>query len=240
MAGKSTFLRQNALINILAQMGSFVPAEEAMVGISDRIFSRVGSADDITKGQSTFMVEMLETATILNQATKNSFIILDEIGRGTSTWDGLSLAWSIIEYIHEKISARTLFATHYHELSVLQKPLKKLSLHSIEVREIDDEIIFLYRMTKGSANKSYGIEVAKLAGMPAIILQRAKEVLEKLEKGSSSKDQIIKELPLFKYKQNITKKDKVNPVIEKINKIEPDEITPMKALEILYELKKIS
>ena len=235
MAGKSTFLRQNALINILAQMGCYVPADKATIGIADRIFSRVGSGDDISKGQSTFMLEMLETASIVNQSSEKSFIILDEIGRGTSTWDGLSLAWSIIEYINEKIGAKTLFATHYHELSDLENKIKKLSLHHFEVKEIDEEITFIYQIMKGTANKSYGIEVAKLAGLPKSILDRAKEVLLKLE-DSSKTNKVIAELPLFNEKNNIVENNSIN---EKLGQIDPDKTSPIQALEILYELKKM-
>ena len=182
MGGKSTFLRQNAIINIMAQMGSFVPAEKATIGISDRIFSRVGSGDDLSRGQSTFMVEMIETASILNHATEKSFVILDEIGRGTSTWDGLSLAWSIIEKLHNDINCKTLFATHYHELTTLERSLKKLSLKTLEAKEYNDEIIFLYNLVNGSANKSYGLEVAKLAGVPFDVIKRAKDILKNLMK----------------------------------------------------------
>ena len=235
MAGKSTFLRQNALINILAQMGCYVPADKATIGIADRIFSRVGSGDDISKGQSTFMLEMLETASIVNQSSEKSFIILDEIGRGTSTWDGLSLAWSIIEYINEKIGAKTLFATHYHELSDLENKIKKLSLHHFEVKEIEEEITFIYQIMKGTANKSYGIEVAKLAGLPKSILDRAKEVLLKLE-DSSKTNKVIAELPLFNEKNNIVENNSIN---EKLGQIDPDKTSPIQALEILYELKKM-
>ena len=158
----------------MAQMGSFVPAEKATIGISDRIFSRVGSGDDLSRGQSTFMVEMIETASILNHATEKSFVILDEIGRGTSTWDGLSLAWSIIEKLHNDINCKTLFATHYHELTTLERSLKKLSLKTLEAKEYNDEIIFLYNLVNGSANKSYGLEVAKLAGVPFDVCASAK------------------------------------------------------------------
>ena len=234
MGGKSTFLRQNALINIMAQMGSFVPAKEAKIGISDRIFSRVGSGDDLSKGQSTFMVEMLETASILNLATKKSFVILDEIGRGTSTWDGLSLAWSVIENIHNKIKCRTLFATHYHELTKLNKTLNKLSLYFLDAKEFNEEIIFLYNLIPGSANKSYGLQVAKLAGIPLNVIERAKNILKNLEEDYN----LEMKLPLFETKN--TNKKELNKVEEKLKKIEPDNTKPIEALEILYELKKLS
>ena len=233
MGGKSTFLRQNAIINIMAQMGSFVPAEKATIGISDRIFSRVGSGDDLSRGQSTFMVEMIETASILNHATEKSFVILDEIGRGTSTWDGLSLAWSIIEKLHNDINCKTLFATHYHELTTLERSLKKLSLKTLEVKEYNDEIIYLYNLVNGSANKSYGLEVAKLAGVPFDVIKRAKDILKNLE----SDYKIDDKLPLF----NQTKeKEAVTKVSKKLNEIVPDSVSPIQALEILYELKRLN
>ena len=233
MGGKSTFLRQNAIINIMAQMGSFVPAEKATIGISDRIFSRVGSGDDLSRGQSTFMVEMIETASILNHATEKSFVILDEIGRGTSTWDGLSLAWSIIEKLHNDLNCKTLFATHYHELTTLERSLKKLSLKTLEAKEYKDEIIFLYNLVNGSANKSYGLEVAKLAGVPFDVIKRAKAILKSLE----SDYKIDDKLPFFNEKKE---EEGVNEIIEKLNEIAPDSISPIQALEILYELKKIN
>ena len=233
MGGKSTFLRQNAIINIMAQMGSFVPAEKAKIGISDRIFSRVGSGDDLSRGQSTFMVEMIETASILNHATEKSFVILDEIGRGTSTWDGLSLAWSIIEKLHNDINCKTLFATHYHELTILERSLKKLSLKTLEAKEYNDEIIFLYNLVNGSANKSYGLEVAKLAGVPFDVIKRAKDILKNLE----SDYKIDDKLPLFNERKE---KEVVNKISKKLNEIVPDSISPIQALEILYELKKLN
>ena len=233
MGGKSTFLRQNAIINIMAQMGSFVPAEKATIGISDRIFSRVGSGDDLSRGQSTFMVEMIETASILNHATEKSFVILDEIGRGTSTWDGLSLAWSIIEKLHNDINCKTLFATHYHELTTLERSLKKLSLKTLEAKEHNDEIIFLYNLVNGSANKSYGLEVAKLAGVPFDVIKRAKDILKNLE----SDYKIDDKFPLFNEKKE---KEVVNTISKKLNEIVPDSISPIQALEILYELKKLN
>ena len=233
MGGKSTFLRQNAIINIMAQMGSFVPAEKATIGISDRIFSRVGSGDDLSRGQSTFMVEMIETASILNHATEKSFVILDEIGRGTSTWDGLSLAWSIIEKLHNDINCKTLFATHYHELTTLERSLKKLSLKTLEAKEYNDEIIFLYNLVNGSANKSYGLEVAKLAGVPFDVIKRAKDILKNLE----SDYKIDHKLPLFNERKE---KEAVTKISKKLNEIVPDSISPIQALEILYELKKLN
>ena len=233
MGGKSTFLRQNAIINIMAQMGSFVPAEKATIGISDRIFSRVGSGDELSRGQSTFMVEMIETASILNHATEKSFVILDEIGRGTSTWDGLSLAWSIIEKLHNDINCKTLFATHYHELTTLERSLKKLSLKTLEVKEYNDEIIFLYNLVNGSANKSFGLEVAKVAGVPFDVIKRAKDILKNLE----SDYKIDDKLPLFNERKE---KEVVNKISKKLNEIVPDSVSPIQALEILCELKRLN
>ena len=235
MGGKSTFLRQNALINILAQMGSYVPAKKAKIGITDRIFSRVGSGDDLSKGHSTFMVEMIETASILNLASSRSFVILDEVGRGTATWDGLSLAWSVIENIHNKINCKTLFATHYHELTKLNKTLKKLSLYSLEAKEFNEEIIFLYTLIPGSANKSYGLQVAKLAGIPPDVVNRANEILNELE----SEYSIEKKLPLFEIQKQL-KEDNEDPIKLEIKKTNPDDITPLQAIELIYKLKNFT
>jgi DNA mismatch repair protein MutS len=182
MAGKSTYMRQVAMITIMAQMGSFVPAREAQIGIVDRVFTRIGASDFITRGQSTFMVEMNETANILNNATDRSLIILDEIGRGTSTFDGISIAWAVAEYIHTKIRARTLFATHYHELTELALAMDRVKNYTVAIKEWNDQIIFLRRVVEGGADKSYGIQVARLAGLPQAVIQRAREVLANLEK----------------------------------------------------------
>ena len=181
MAGKSTYMRQVAVITIMAQMGGFVPAREAAVGIVDRVFTRIGASDFITRGQSTFMVEMNETANILNNATDRSLIILDEIGRGTSTFDGISIAWAVAEYIHTKIRARTLFATHYHELTELALTMDRVKNYTVAIKEWNDQIIFLRRVVEGGADKSYGIQVARLAGLPEAVIQRAREVLANLE-----------------------------------------------------------
>jgi DNA mismatch repair protein MutS len=182
MAGKSTYMRQVAVITLMAQMGSFVPAREAQVGLVDRIFTRVGASDFITRGQSTFMVEMNETANILNNATDRSLIILDEIGRGTSTFDGISIAWAVAEYIHTKLRSRTLFATHYHELTELALTMDRVKNYTVAIKEWNDQIIFLRRVVEGGADKSYGIQVARLAGLPRAVIQRAREVLANLEK----------------------------------------------------------
>ena len=199
MGGKSTFLRQNALIAILAQMGSFVPAQSAHIGVVDRVFSRVGASDDLARGRSTFMVEMVETAAILNQATQKSFVILDEIGRGTATYDGLSIAWATIEYLHKVNQCRTLFATHYHELTSLSTSLESLVNVTIRVKEWENDVVFLHEVIRGTADRSYGIQVAKLAGLPDAVIGRSKDVLDKLESAerSNSAQTLANDLPLF-------------------------------------------
>src|SRR5215471_9766594 len=199
MAGKSTFLRQNALIAILAQIGSFVPARAAHIGVVDRLFSRVGAADDLARGHSTFMVEMVETAAILNQAGERALVILDEIGRGTATFDGLSIAWATIEHLHESNRCRALFATHYHELVALAARLPALSPHAMRVKEWQGDVVFLHEVAPGAADRSYGIHVAKLAGLPSAVIARAEQVLETLEKGEqgSALTRLAEDLPLF-------------------------------------------
>lgn len=191
MSGKSTYLRQNAIITILAQMGSFVPATYAKIGIVDKVFSRIGSGDDLFKGQSTFMLEMLETSAILSQATNKSLIILDEVGRGTSTYDGVSIAWSVVEYIHDKLKSRCLFATHYHELVNLDKILPALTNYTITIEEIDEDILFSHHIVEGSADRSYGVHVAKIAGLPVSVIRRANEILSKFEATSNKRDKKI-------------------------------------------------
>ena len=240
MAGKSTFLRQNGLIAILAQMGSFVPAAEAHIGTIDKIFSRVGAADDLAKGRSTFMVEMLETASILHQATKKSFVILDEIGRGTATYDGLSIAWATIEYLHEVSCCRSLFATHFHELAALKDKYEKIHTATMQIKEWNDEIVFLHKVADGSADKSYGISVAKLAGLPESLILRAVEVLKNLEKenSSSNKKKLLEDLPLFsaELKQS---SHTYKPVVNTIKELNPENLTPKNALDIIYKLKEM-
>jgi len=240
MAGKSTFLRQNAIIAIMAQMGSFVPCKSAHIGIINKIFSRVGASDDLARGRSTFMVEMVETASILNQADERSFVILDEIGRGTATFDGLSIAWAVIEHLHEKNKCRSLFATHYHELTSLTAQLNKMSLHCMKIKEFNDEVVFLHEVINGAADRSYGIHVAKLAGLPNIVLKRAEQVLDSLEHGSKQKNisSLADDLPLF----SMLKSQEEIPVIkseveEKLKEINPDNLTPKQALDELYKLK---
>ena len=246
MGGKSTFLRQNALIAILAQMGSFVPAGSARIGIVDRLFSRVGAADDLARGRSTFMVEMVETAAILNQAGDRSLVILDEIGRGTATFDGLSIAWAAIEHLHEINQCRTLFATHYHELTTLSTKLDRLSNVTMSVKEWDGEVVFLHEVIKGSADRSYGIQVARLAGLPDVVVQRARDVLDQLESQNRSNQTVslIDDLPLFSATparvENTKASSAPSAVDEKLEAIQPDELTPFEALEALYALKALS
>lgn len=246
MAGKSTFLRQNAIIAIMAQLGSYVPCSYAKIGIIDKIFSRVGASDDLSRGRSTFMVEMVETAAILNQATEKSFVILDEIGRGTATYDGLSIAWSVVEHLHEINKCRSLFATHYHELTVLSKKLKYLSLHCMKIKEFNDNVIFLHQVVEGAADRSYGIHVAKLAGLPKIVISRSEQILKSLEQNPNraSVTSIENDLPLFSVlKEKVEKQEemsvKISPAIELLKEIDPDALTPKEALDKIYELKKL-
>jgi DNA mismatch repair protein MutS len=242
MGGKSTFLRQNALIAILAQIGSFVPAEAAHIGVVDRLFSRVGASDDLARGRSTFMVEMVETAAILNQATERSLVILDEIGRGTATFDGLSIAWASVEHLHEINRCRGLFATHFHELTVLSEKLGRLSNATMRVKEWDGEVIFLHEVGPGAADRSYGIQVARLAGLPASVVERAKDVLTKLEDADRKNpaSQLIDDLPLFQIavQREGSRKAGVSKVEEALKDLNPDEMTPRDALDALYSLKK--
>jgi DNA mismatch repair protein MutS len=241
MGGKSTFLRQNALIVVLAQAGSFVPAKSAEIGIVDRLFSRVGASDDLARGRSTFMVEMVETAAILNQASERSFVILDEIGRGTATFDGLSIAWAALEYLHEVNRCRVLFATHYHELTALAERLPRAANATVEVKEWKDEIVFLYRVVPGAADRSYGIHVAKLAGLPGPVLVRANEVLSALEGADSRKGpaQFADDLPLLSAARSSSPKiaQGPSPLEAAVEALGPDSMTPRQALEAIYTLK---
>ena len=243
MAGKSTFLRQNALIVVLAQAGSFVPARHAHIGIVDRLFSRVGAADDLARGRSTFMVEMVETASILNQASARSFVVLDEIGRGTATFDGLSIAWAALEYLHEVNRSRVLFATHYHELTALAEKLAGAANATVEVKEWRDEIVFLYRVVMGAADRSYGIHVAKLAGLPSPVLARANEVLSALEKadGRPKPADLADDLPLFRAAMGSTVAEPpaASRLEQALAALSPDAMTPKEALEALYRLKAL-
>jgi DNA mismatch repair protein MutS len=239
MAGKSTFLRQNALIAVMAQMGAFVPAESAHIGIVDKLFSRVGAADDLARGRSTFMVEMVETAAILNQATPNSLVILDEIGRGTATFDGLAIAWAAVEHMHEKNRSRALFATHYHEMTALAERLSSLACVTMRVKEWKDTIVFLHEVAPGAADRSYGIHVAKLAGLPAAVIGRAEEVLRALEEGREGHKPLarIDDLPLFAANTASAAANEPSVVEEELRKVSPDALSPKQALDFIYQLK---
>jgi DNA mismatch repair protein MutS len=244
MAGKSTYIRQVALIVLMAQIGSFVPARKATIGLADRIFARVGASDEIARGQSTFMVEMLETARILNLATPRSLVILDEIGRGTSTYDGISLAWAIVEYIHDRIGCRTLFATHYHELTDLAQACEQVRNLNVAVREWGDQVVFLHKIVEGAADKSYGIHVARLAGVPKAVLERAKQILAQLETDHLD----TRGRPKLARRRRLSGRDSPyqlmlfvpssHPVLEAIRNLEINEITPLRALELLAEWKE--
>jgi DNA mismatch repair protein MutS len=244
MAGKSTYLRQNALIAVLAQMGSFVPARSAKIGVLDRLFSRVGAADDLARGRSTFMVEMVETAAILNQASERSLVILDEIGRGTATFDGLSIAWATIEHLHETNRCRTLFATHFHELTALAAKLDRLTNVTVRVKEWQGDVVFLHEVTAGAADRSYGIAVAKLAGLPAAVIERAKLILAELEAEdrTSHARRLMDDLPLFAATArpnpgHASLDEAGNLVIAALAALNPDEMSPRQAIEALYALK---
>lgn len=243
MAGKSTFLRQNALIAIMAQAGSYVPADDARLGIVDRLFSRVGAADDLARGRSTFMVEMVETAAILNQAGERSLVILDEIGRGTATFDGLSIAWAVLEHLHDVNRCRALFATHYHELASLAATLAALRPHSMRVKEWKNDIVFLYEVERGAANRSYGIHVARLAGLPQAVIERAKDVLETIETGDHATflARLADELPLFEVAQrNARDVAPVSALRQAVDDVLPDQLTPRQALDLVYRLKDLA
>ena len=233
MAGKSTFLRQNALIAIMAQAGLFVPAKKVNIGLFDKIFSRVGASDDLAKGQSTFMIEMIETSLILNTSTEKSLVILDEIGRGTSTFDGLAIAWSVLEYLHENIKPITLFATHYHELTILKENLKNLSCHKMSVKEWNNSIIFMHKILDGEADKSYGIHVAKLAGIPSVVTENASKILSNLQNKSN---QTVKGP---EKDVDIVNSKKVSKFLIEFDEIDVDNISPRQSLDLLYKLKSI-
>jgi DNA mismatch repair protein MutS len=242
MAGKSTYIRQAALITIMAQMGSFVPAKSAVIGIADRVFARVGASDELARGQSTFMVEMTETARILNSATARSLVILDEIGRGTSTYDGISLAWAITEHLHDEIACRTMFATHYHELTDLTTTLKHAANWNVAVQESNEDVVFLHRIVEGAAGRSYGIHVAKIAGVPRLVTDRAATILLTLEEDHVNADgrpkvpqrettrQRRQQKSLFEFPED--------PLLEEIRRMEVDNLSPMQALQELYRLRK--
>ena len=243
MAGKSTFLRQNALIAVLAQTGAFVPAEAAEIGIVDRLFSRVGAADDLASGRSTFMVEMVETAAILNRATPRSLVILDEIGRGTATYDGLAIAWAVVEHLHDVNRCRTLFATHYHELKSLTARLPALALYTMKIREWKGELVFLHEVVPGTADRSYGIHVAKLAGLPRAVIARAETVLATIENSdrSSAVTRLADDLPLFSAARPAAPEPAgPDPVRAAVAALNPDAMTPREALEALYRLADLA
>jgi DNA mismatch repair protein MutS len=240
MGGKSTFLRQNALVVLLAQAGGFVPATRARVGLVDRLFSRVGAADNLARGRSTFMVEMVETAAILSQATERSFVILDEVGRGTSTYDGLALAWAVAEAIHENNRCRCLFATHYHELARLAETCPALSLHHVRAKEWKGDLVLLHEVAEGAADRSYGLAVAKLAGVPKPVVARARAVLDKLEKGRAETGGLaagLGELPLFAAAAH-QQEEMLDTLRDRLNGLDVDALTPRQALDLLYELKR--
>ncbi len=242
MGGKSTFLRQNALIVLLAQAGGFVPAERAIIGLVDRLFSRVGASDSLARGRSTFMVEMVETAAILAQATPRSFVILDEVGRGTSTYDGLALAWAVAEAVHGVNQCRCLFATHYHELARLADSCAALSLHHVRAREWKGELVLLHEVAEGPADRSYGLAVAKLAGVPAPVVARAKAVLDKLEQGRAQTGGLaagLGDLPLFAAALDSAEELR-DALRDRLGGLDVDALSPRDALDLLYELKRLA
>ena len=249
MGGKSTFLRQNALIVILAQMGSAVPALRARIGVVDRLFSRVGASDELAEGRSTFMVEMVETAAILNQASDRSLVVLDEIGRGTATYDGLSIAFAAVEHLHEVNRCRALFATHFHEMTALAARLGRMRNATMRVKEWEGEVIFLHEVQPGVADRSYGIQVAKLAGLPHAVVERARDVLKQLERGEQGERRtaFVDDLPLFSAAASRTPEPQASAsasvskddLREALAGIEPDELSPREALEALYRLKTL-
>jgi DNA mismatch repair protein MutS len=243
MAGKSTYMRQSALIVLMAQIGSFVPAKSANIGLCDRIFTRVGASDDLASGQSTFMIEMNEVANILRNATPKSLLILDEIGRGTSTFDGLSIAWAVVEYIAEKVGAKTLFATHYHELTELEGKLKSVNNYCIAVNENGKDIVFLRKIIPGGADRSYGIQVARLAGVPENVLNRAEQICAELVKSDITNK--VKDINAVSYDQldiwsmveNPNKPDASKKLYDEIKNLDLNNMTPMNALIYLQKLK---
>jgi DNA mismatch repair protein MutS len=245
MAGKSTYIRQVALICLMAKMGGFVPAQEATIGLVDRIFTRVGASDNLARGESTFMVEMRETAEILKQATPKSLVILDEIGRGTSTFDGLSIAWAVAEYLHDKKGPKTLFATHYHELTELAVTKPRVKNYNVAISEWNGEIIFLRRIVEGGTSRSYGIQVARLAGLPEEVVVRAREVLANLENEELDE----KGMPRLAHAKEGERGQRVNQldlfarrddrIYRELQKVDPNHLTPLEAVQLLYHWKKM-
>jgi DNA mismatch repair protein MutS len=239
MSGKSTYIRQAALLVLMAQAGSFIPAKEAQMGLVDRIFTRVGASDELVRGQSTFMVEMTETANIINNATGKSLVILDEVGRGTSTYDGLALAWAITEHIATNIKCRTLFATHYHELTELADLFANIKNCNVAVREWMDEVVFLHKILPGGTDKSYGIHVAKLAGVPKSIVKRSAEILEELE-AAFTKEATSDRLARHKTKQpdkDLLFVEKHKSVLEKLSSIDINNLTPIEAINLINQIR---
>jgi DNA mismatch repair protein MutS len=246
MAGKSTFLRQNALIVLMAQAGFFVPADSARIGLVSQLFSRVGASDDLARGRSSFLVEMVETAAILNQADNRALVILDEIGRGTATYDGLSIAWAVLEHLHDVNRCRALFATHYHELTALSDRLAGLTNATVTVKEFQGDVVFLHEVRLGAADRSYGVQVARLAGLPAAVIDRARTVLDALEKGEreggTKRQALIDDLPLFAATPSAPAPRKSagpSPLEERLTAVHPDELTPKEALALIYDLKSL-
>jgi DNA mismatch repair protein MutS len=241
MAGKSTFLRQNALLVVLAQAGLFVPAESARLGLVDRLFSRVGASDDLAGGRSTFMVEMAETAAILNLAGPRSLVVLDEVGRGTATWDGLAIAWAALEALHDRTRCRTIFATHFHELTALAGKLPEMTPATMRVREWKGEVVFLHAVGPGTAERSWGLHVAKLAGVPRAVLTRAAQVLASLEERARGLDPLSDELPLFARPTTPpgTPAPGAHPALDALAALDPDALSPREAQEALYQLKSL-
>jgi DNA mismatch repair protein MutS len=239
MGGKSTYLRQTALILLMAQMGSFVPARSARLSVVDRIFTRIGAADNLARGRSTFMVEMTETAAILNTATPQSLILLDEIGRGTATYDGLAIAWAAVEFIHARTRAKTLFATHYHELTDLETLLEGVKNYHVSVKEKGGNVIFLRKVEKGAADKSYGIEVAKLAGLPAEVIQRAREVLVEHETAEQRATEHLAGHESSQRSMQLTIFTPLsNNLVDRLRETDVNNLTPLEALNLIHELKK--
>ena len=251
MAGKSTYLRQNALIAVLAQMGSFVPAKRAHIGVVDRLFSRVGAADDLARGRSTFMVEMVETAAILNSAREQSLVILDEIGRGTATFDGLSIAWAVMEHLHEKNRSRALFATHFHELTQLAKRFDRIDNLTVRVTDWNGEVVFLHEIIAGAADQSYGVQVAKLAGLPATVVARASICWRNSRPPTGWAQRPPRRRSAFVFSLISAQKGDPeptpprqaararDPLAEAVDAIDPDELSPRRAIEELYRLKRL-
>ena len=240
MAGKSTYIRQVALLTLMAQIGSFVPARKATIGLADRIFARVGASDELSRGQSTFMVEMTETARILNTATPRSLVILDEIGRGTSTYDGISLAWSVAEHLHDQVGCRTLFATHYHELTDLEKSLSRVKNLNVAVREWEDQVVFLHKIVAGAADKSYGIHVARLAGVPRPVIERSKEILAQLEDehlDAEGRAKIARRgKPAKRAGVQLTLFSPIDhPLLDDVRRLDLNNVTPLAALQLVKQ-----